>query len=138
MDALPKRYVLPILDAESVFCELMPYAQARMLPEEVARLQRAIHQVRPLLGRLSSQPPDFGLCHADLAFVNLRLAEDGRVTFFDFAEAKFTWRTVDLASCTTLLQRRVPHEATASLWDAVVADIPAFALVQPGWSSRCR
>jgi Ser/Thr protein kinase RdoA (MazF antagonist) len=44
----------------------------------------------------SSSPPEFGICHGDLTFGNLRRDDSGRFTLIDFDFSGYGWRSYDI------------------------------------------
>lgn len=105
-DLLDRKYELPVFDGAWVADHMFAYARSYLAPRDYVYARQLLEQVTDLLRELPRSLPDFGLCHRDLALSNIRLAEDGRITFFDFGDASYTWRAYELAA----LRERLPGD----------------------------
>jgi Ser/Thr protein kinase RdoA (MazF antagonist) len=70
---------------------------------------------------------DWGVCHGDLAAGNLRVGDDGGVSFLDFDLAAPGWRAYDLAAVHWVATSR----GRAEIWDAFVRGYAAVRAPAP-------
>jgi Ser/Thr protein kinase RdoA (MazF antagonist) len=63
---------------------------------DIARLEPLLARIVRTLEELPRDSPRFGLCHGDLHPGNLRIAESGVQTLFDFDFCGYGWRMYDL------------------------------------------
>ena len=73
---------------------------------------------------------DFGLCHGDLVFSNLRASDDS-VVLFDFGAVHYAPRLRDTAQFQWVLRKSYP-DAWDDLWAAFVQSYNAVRAVQTG------
>jgi Ser/Thr protein kinase RdoA (MazF antagonist) len=146
-DALEGNYELPVADAASVLKEMLPYARQVLPAEDCDYMEALAGRIRERLEAFGRERPDFGLCHADLVISNVRLNAEDSISFFDFGNARYTWRSCELAVVRCSLQNRLKVDS-AQHWEALLegyteirrlpADLPAalpvmLILRQLGW-----
>jgi len=131
-DSLDQTYDLPVFDGRWVLNHMFPYARSYLAPRDYAYARQLLEQVTGLLRELPRSLPSFGLCHRDLALSNIRLAEDGRITFFDFGGVSYAWRAYELAA----LRERLPGDgapcSASSHRDALLEGYSAVRAVPAG------
>jgi Ser/Thr protein kinase RdoA (MazF antagonist) len=73
-----------------------------------------------LAGEIDSRAPslEWGICHGDLTLDNLRIDDNGTVTFFDFDLATPAWRVSDLCGLYTW---SLSDDSAVPLWHAFLA-----------------
>jgi Ser/Thr protein kinase RdoA (MazF antagonist) len=100
--------------------ELMPYARRLACDDDYTELQRIREQLGKRLSELSlaEDEEDIGLCHCDLVLSNIRRAGDGTIVFFDFANARYTLRSNELAGVRKTLRRHATGEELDRFWNA--------------------
>lgn len=73
-----------------------PYLARR--PRDLAYLTRISEELADAVtSLLPESAPEFGMCHGDLTFGNLRRDDRGRMTLFDFDCSGYGWRAYDVA-----------------------------------------
>jgi len=131
-DSLDQKYDFPVFDGVWVLNHMFPYARSYLVPRDYAYARQLLDQVTGLLHGLPTSLPNFGLCHRDLALSNIRQREHGRITFFDFGDASYTWRAYELAA----LRERLPGDgapcSTSSHRDALLEGYSAVRAVPAG------
>jgi Ser/Thr protein kinase RdoA (MazF antagonist) len=93
-DTLVRRYDLPADTTDSV-AELLPYAFEFMDDRDANLAVAAAEWGRKRIAVWSRESPEYGICHADLASVNIRSHPVHGITLFDFGTAAYTWRICD-------------------------------------------
>jgi len=146
-DVLESRYELPVAEAGSILQDTLPYAGQVLPQEDCIYMEALAGRVRERLAAYPKKSPDFGLCHGDLVLSNLRHDAQQGITFFDFGNAHYTWRSYELAVVYHNLKNRMAGSA-AQLWEALLdgyadarqlpADLPEslpvmLILRQLGW-----
>lgn len=67
-------------------------------PRDLDYLTRVSEGLAKAVGSLLPiSAPEFGICHGDVVFANLRRDDRGRLTLFDFDWSGYAWRSYDLA-----------------------------------------
>lgn len=98
----------------------LKFAAPLMDQKDVAYLSALCDRICTELDALPRESPDYGYCHADLVLSNIRRAEDGTVTFFDFGNSRPTWRSLELAVLRESLVRQKGVEDPNQAWETVV------------------
>ncbi|HUW83599.1 MAG TPA: phosphotransferase [Phycisphaerae bacterium] len=131
-DSLDQKYDLPVFDGVWVLNRMFPYARSYLSPRDYAYTRQLLERVTGLLHGLPTSLPHFGVCHRDLALSNIRQTEDGRITFFDFGDASYTWRAYELAA----LRERLPGDgapcSASGRRDALLEGYSAIRAVPAG------
>jgi Ser/Thr protein kinase RdoA (MazF antagonist) len=70
------------------------YRAAAELTGKAGRVQDLAEAIGSLL---PTSAPEFGICHGDVVFANLRRDDRGRFTLFDFDCSGYGWRSYDVA-----------------------------------------
>ena len=125
-DCLIRRHALRILDAAAAMREMLRYARVHLFPNEYDDLEQLSGRVLGCLDMLSTEPPNFGPCHSDLALSNIRQRPDGAVVFFDFGDACYTWRASELAGA----RARLPGDGSADTSEHRDAFLAGYASVR--------
>lgn len=132
MEGLP----LPTLDCRTVMDDMMPFIKGFLSDAEYAYLVDLSTRIRPELEALPVEPPDFGLCHADLVFSNVRSGPDERVTLFDFGNVGYTWRSYDLGTLYWSLEHRTKRDERHGLWETLLRGYSKVRALPAGLSGR--
>jgi Ser/Thr protein kinase RdoA (MazF antagonist) len=94
------------------------YFTSQFLSDQGSKyLEEVSTHLKNFLQRQSRTSSEFGLCHVDLVISNIRLTDDGEVTFFDFGNAIRTWRAFDLSVVHWSLVNRYKDKGE-KLWEA--------------------
>ena len=93
-DTLEGRYGLQANKAETV-AELLPYALVFMDGRDADLAVAAAQWGRERMSAWPKEAPGFGICHGDLASVNIRSHPERGITLFDFGACGYTWRVCD-------------------------------------------
>jgi len=107
-DGLTRRHDLRVFDSAMVARERLPFAKIHLTPADFEFLVQLLDQVGGILDTLPTEPPHFGPCHGDLALSNVRQRPDGKIVFFDFGDAAFTWRAYELSAA----RARLPGDSS--------------------------
>jgi len=124
LDALKGDYALPAADTDRLLDERLPYARDFLPAADYAYLEAIGERLRVHVAAWPRERPAYGLCHADLVLSNVRLAADGGITFYDFGDACYIWRSFELAVIRLSIGRRAP-ERFGQLWDALLSGYSA-------------
>ncbi|HYI15527.1 MAG TPA: phosphotransferase [Thermomicrobiales bacterium] len=118
------------LDSAQLIDEPMAAIRASLpASDELTELERIAGHVRERLDALSRVSPEFGLCHGDLHPGNVRFANDGTLTLFDFDCCGYGWRGYDLAVFLwNIYGERRPRRWRESRWRAFLR---GYAQVRP-------
>lgn len=65
--------------------------------------------VRARIEALAGAGLDWGVCHGDLTFDNLHIADDGEFVWYDFDSGGYGWRAIDCQEWTALDDQWRPH-----------------------------
>jgi Ser/Thr protein kinase RdoA (MazF antagonist) len=116
-DKLDTSFDIPEIDLEGHLQERVFFTSQYLSDDESSSLEEISIHLKNLLQKQSRTYPDFGLCHADLVLSNIRLTEEGEVTFFDFGNALKVWRAYELAIVYWSLMNRYEGNGQ-ELWEA--------------------
>ena len=116
-DKLDTSFDIPKIDLEEHLQERVFFTCQFLSVNDSNSLKEISTQLHKYLQRQSRTSPDFGLCHADLVISNIRLTEEGEVTFFDFGNALRVWRAYELAITYWSLINRYKNNGE-KLWEA--------------------
>ena len=99
-DACPGHIRRPLLGMNHLAREplnrIRPYLARR--PRDLDYLTRTAEELADAIGSLlPTSAPEFGICHGDVTFANLRRDGRGRFTLFDFDCSGYGWRSYDVA-----------------------------------------
>jgi Ser/Thr protein kinase RdoA (MazF antagonist) len=98
-DACPVSLRRPHLDIDYLVRDsierLRPHLSHR--PRDLAFLTSISGELgQAVASLLPSSPPEFGICHGDLTFGNVRRDDSGRFTLIDFDFSGYGWRSYDI------------------------------------------
>jgi len=113
-DTLAEKYELPVDKVEAV-SELLPYALEFMDRPDADLAVAAAEWGRKRMSAWSREAPGFGICHGDLASVNIRLHPERGITLFDFGRCGYSWRVCDFHQFHPGPNRSAERQAR---WDA--------------------
>ena len=99
-DACPDHIRRPLLDIDHLAREpldhIRPYLARR--PRDLDYLTRVAENLADAIrSLLPTSAPEFGICHGDVTFANVRRDGRGRFTLFDFDCSGYGWRAYDVA-----------------------------------------
>lgn len=99
-ELLPNSVRRPQLDidhlARAPLKRIQPFLSRR--PRDLAYLTSISEELADaVISLLPDSAPEFGMCHGDLTFGNVRRDKNGRLTLFDFDSAGYGWRAYDVA-----------------------------------------
>ena len=119
-DAEDKSYDLPTFDLETAVAERVPHIRRFANEEDQRFMEPVVEWIRSRLVEIPREPPDWGICHADLVLSNVRAGpESDSVTLFDFGSLSRTYRGYDLAVVFWSLGHRDPARH-AERWTALL------------------
>jgi len=108
---------------------LLPFAERLTDQEDVAELRALRKRIQEMLGVSGTQQDlDIGWCHGDLGLCNLRAKPSGDVVFFDFGNARFGSRAMEMARLRSSLQQQHAGGAFDRCWRVLRQ---AYARVRP-------
>ena len=126
-DALPHPLARPRITTRDLLVhsidalEVLPVAS----PDHVVELRQAARILQPMLDRLPTSAPAYGLVHGDIIPSNAQVRQDGTVSVLDFDFCGYGWRALDIA---TYLSEVAYWETPASAREAFMA---GYASVRP-------
>jgi Ser/Thr protein kinase RdoA (MazF antagonist) len=99
-DACPRHVRRPLLGIDHLAREplnrIRPYLARR--PRVLDYLTRTAEDLADAIGSLlPTSAPEFGICHGDVVFANVRRDARGRFTLIDFDCSGYGWRSYDVA-----------------------------------------
>ena len=119
-DSLGMGCQLRTVDCDWALNYMLPFAKDHMSHQDYAYLKDLGARIRLRVEELPTGPPDFGLCHNDLALCNIRRSHDGDITFFDFGSAAVSWRASELGVVQQALHRPETSCRHKKMWEAFV------------------
>lgn len=90
--------------------------------EPMQYFQRASHLITKEFEQADSGQLRLGIVHLDLWYDNMKITDDGQVTFFDFDNCGNSWLFVDLAYCLMLLFKNEPDRTQFELKKKTLID----------------
>jgi Ser/Thr protein kinase RdoA (MazF antagonist) len=125
-DADAPSYELRTFDLKTLEAERAPHIRRFASEEDTEFMAAVIEWIRPQLSEIPREPPEWGICHADLVMSNLRMGDRG-LTLFDFGGAARTFRGYELAVVYWSLGHRY-RDQREELWGALLR---GYASVRP-------
>ncbi len=132
-DHLEGNFGLPEIQSDAFLRERVFYTSRFLSEQDQAYLCGVSKALDRALAQMPRQAPGFGLCHADLVLSNLRQAQDGTITLYDFGDAMKTWRAYELAVVYWSLGHRVP-DSRDRLWQAFLQGYRRIRPFAGAWS----
>ncbi|HEY0723756.1 MAG TPA: phosphotransferase [Pyrinomonadaceae bacterium] len=99
-DACPDHIRRPLLDIDHLAREPLDRIRSYLArrPRELGYLARVAEDLADAIcSLLPTSAPEFGICHGDVTFANVRRDGRGRFTLFDFDCSGYGWRAYDVA-----------------------------------------
>ena len=117
-DADATSYELRTFNLKALEAERVPHIRRFASEEDRKFMTTVMEWIRPQLSEIPREPPEWGICHADLVMSNLRMGDQG-LTLFDFGSAARTFRGYELAVVYWSLGHRY-RDQREELWEALL------------------
>jgi len=134
-DEFDTDFGLKIIDPDTYLKERVYYTSQFLSKQDSDYLTDVAGSLALILKKLPRKKPEYGLCHADLVMSNLRMTDDGTITFFDFGNGKKTWRALELAIVYWSLGNRY-RDSREQLWKAFLQGYESIRSLPEALSER--
>ncbi len=106
LDRQPITFESLVDDGLDRLAQLRPH-----LKDDIVFMREAADTIRPLIAKLPSSTPHYGICHGDSSPSNVLIAPDGHPTLLDFDLMGPCWRIYDVGSfISAVAYTKLPEE----------------------------